>query len=63
MVHNNTGEAKNIKRGAPLLHRYILEERRINEGYMYGLRMGWVWSRPDWQMCPSDNRHRNGRRS
>ena len=28
MVHNNTGEAKNIKKGVPLLHRYILEERR-----------------------------------
>jgi len=35
-------EAKDIKRGVPLLHRYILEERRIDEGYMYGLRMGWV---------------------
>ena len=31
MVHNNTGEAKNVKRGVPLLHRYILEERRPNE--------------------------------
>ena len=28
MVYNNNGEAKSIKRGVPLLHRYILEERR-----------------------------------
>jgi len=40
MVYNNNSVAKKVNRGVPLLHRYILKERRIDEGYLHDLQMG-----------------------